>query len=64
MLTPKCKVKYHFMKHDDYSKGGKEHNASSFSLSTSKSLSFSVSRMNAKESFVENLQKKSREKSA
>jgi hypothetical protein len=52
------------MKHDDYSKGGKEHNASSFSLSTSKSLSFSVSRMNAKESFVENLQKKSREKSA
>jgi hypothetical protein len=51
------------MKWDDYiSKGDKEQNTSSFLFSTSKSLSFFVSKMSAKESFVENLQRQSREK--
>jgi hypothetical protein len=51
------------MKWDDYiSKGDKEQNTSSFLFSTSKSLSFFVSKMSAKESFVEKLQRQSRKK--
>jgi hypothetical protein len=51
------------VKHDDYvSKGSKKQNASSFSSSISKLLSFFVPRMSAKESIVERLQRQSRKK--
>jgi hypothetical protein len=46
------------MKQDDYiSKGDKEQSASSFLSSTSKLLSFFVSRMNVEESFMDKLQR-------
>jgi len=45
------------MKGNDYIlEGDKQQSASSFSISTNKFLSFFISRMNAKESFVEKLQ--------
>jgi hypothetical protein len=55
MLTLKRKMKCHFMKWDDYVlEGGKEHNTFSFLSSTSKLLSFFVSKMSVEKSFVEN----------
>jgi hypothetical protein len=61
-LTLKRKVKCHFMKWNDYDlEGEKEYNASLFSFSTSKLLSFFVSRMSVEESIVEKLQRLSRE---
>jgi len=51
------------MKRNDYiSKGGKQQNASSFSFFTNKFLSFFVSKMSVKKSFVEKLQQQSKEK--
>jgi hypothetical protein len=58
MLALKRKVKHHFMKQgDNASKGGKHYNNSLLSFSTSRFQSFFVSRMNAKKSFMENLQR-------
>jgi hypothetical protein len=57
-LTLKQKVKHHYMKQDDgISTTRKQHNASSFLFPSSKFLSLFFSRMNAKESFVEKLQR-------
>jgi hypothetical protein len=45
-----------------FSKDDKDQNASLFSFFISKLLSFFVSKMSAKESFVENLQRQSKER--
>jgi hypothetical protein len=51
------------MKQDDcVSEGGKQQNTSSFLFSTNKFLSFFVSKMNAKKTFVEKLQQQCKEK--
>jgi hypothetical protein len=51
------------MKQGEYiSKGDKDQNASMFSFSTSKLLSFFVSKMSVEESFVEILHRQSRER--
>jgi hypothetical protein len=61
-LTLKQKVKHHYTKQDDGTFIiNKEQNNSSFLFSVNKFLSFSISRMNTKESFVEKLQRQSRE---
>ncbi len=63
-LTSKRKVKCHYMKQDDrISTSEKQQNSSSFLFSLNKFLSFIVSKMSTKDSFVEKLQKQSREKS-
>jgi hypothetical protein len=62
MLTLKRKLKCHFMKWNYVLKGGKEWITSSFSCSTSKLLSFFISRMSVKENFVQKLEKQSWEK--
>jgi hypothetical protein len=57
-LTLKQKMKRHFTKRDGcISEGGKQQIASSFSFSANKFLSFFVSKMSAKEIFVEKLQR-------
>jgi hypothetical protein len=63
MLALKRKVKRHFMKQgDNTSKGSKHYNDSLFLFSTSKFELFFVSKMNVEKSFVEKLQRQSREK--
>ncbi len=62
-LTLKWKVKCHYMKQSDgVFLASKEHNNSLFSFSTNMFLSFSISKMSTKESFVEKLQRQFREK--
>jgi hypothetical protein len=60
-LIRKWKVKGHYMKRDDgISTTNKEHNNALFFFPSNKFLLFSISRMNAKKSFVEKLKNKCR----
>jgi hypothetical protein len=62
-LTLRWKVKCDFIKQDDFIlEGGKQHSASSFLFFTNKYLSFFVSKMIVEESFVEKLERQSKEK--
>jgi hypothetical protein len=62
-LTLKQKVKRHYTRrYDGVFTTSKAHNNFSFSFFANKFMSFSIYKMNVEESFVENLQKQSKDK--